>query len=270
MKRLFSAGLVAALALGISGCMRGGLLESERAVVDESRPLAADGRFSLENTNGRVEVRAWDEARVRIEATKRASSQRALEELRVEVASEGDHVRVRTHSPRARWLGGAGGVDYVVHVPRTARVSVENVNGRVEVSGVAAAVTASTVNGSVEVADARGAVQAKAVNGSVEASLAEVDPSGHSRLRTTNGSVRLRLPATASAEIEAATVNGRVSCDFEVAGGQSTRRKVEGRIGQGGARIDLAAVNGSVRIERGLAERAAARPPGEAPAVPNR
>ena len=119
---------------------------------------------------------------MKIEATKRAGSERALEELRIEIEGEGDEVRVRTRYPRPRWMGGSGRVDYLVHVPRTARVSVENVNGRVEVDGVAAEVEASTVNGSVEVRDAAGEVQASAVNGSVEASLSRVDPEGRSRL----------------------------------------------------------------------------------------
>jgi hypothetical protein len=232
--------------------------------VEESRPLAKDGRFSLENTNGRVEVTGWDEARVRIEATKRAGSERALDELRIEIDAEGDRVRVRSRYPRPRWMGGSGRVDYVIRVPRTARVSVENVNGRVEVADVAAEVEASTVNGSVEVREAAGEVEASAVNGSVEVSLARLDAEGRSRLHTTNGSVRLTLPADANAEIEARTVNGGIGCDFDLEGGRKTRRRLEGRIGTGGARFDLGTVNGSVNIDRGLSARAAQHPPAEA------
>ena len=265
MKRLLSAGLVLFGALAVSGCVHGDWGGSAfKASLDESRPLAKDGRFSLENTNGRVEVAGWDEARVRIEATKRAGSEHALEELKIEIVGEGDSLRVRTRSPRPRWMGGSGRVDYVIHVPRTARVSVENVNGRVEVSGVAAQVEASTVNGSVEVREAAGEVEASAVNGSVEASLTRVDPEGRSRLHATNGSVRLTLPADANAEIDAGTVNGSVGSDFDLEGGSKTRRKLAGRIGTGGARFDLGTVNGSVNIDRGLSARAVSRPPAEA------
>jgi hypothetical protein len=264
MKRVLSAGLVFSAALALSGCVHGDWGTPFRASVSESRPLAKNGRFSLENTNGRVEVTGWDEERVTIEATKRARSEHALDELKVEVDGEGDRVRVRSRYPRPRWMGGSSRVDYVIHVPRTARVSVENVNGRVEVAGVAAEVEASTVNGSVEVRDAAGAVEASAVNGSVEASLSRVDPAGRSRLHTTNGSVRLRLPSDAGAEIEARTVNGRIGCDFDLDGGRKSRRRLEGRIGAGGARFDLGTVNGSVNIDRGLQARADSRPPAEA------
>jgi hypothetical protein len=265
MKRALSGGLLLAAALAVSGCIGGdwGPLTAT-ATVSESRPLAKDGRFSLDNTNGRVEVTGWDEARVSIEATKHARSRHALDELRVEIDAEGDQVRVKTRYPRPHWMGGGGRVDYVVRVPRTARVRVENVNGRVEVDRVTAEVEASAVNGSVEVHEASGSVRASTVNGSVEASLERLDPAGRSRLHATNGSVRLTLPRDADAEIDAATVNGAVRCDFDVTGRQQTRRKLEGRIGAGGARFDLGTVNGSVNINRGLSARAESRPPAEA------
>jgi len=273
MKRLLSAGVVVSAGLLASGCMHGGDWGGTafKASVDESQPLAKNGHFSLENTNGRVEVTGWDEAQVKVEATKRAGSERALDDLRVEIEGDGDAVRVRTRYPRPRFMGGSGRVDYVIHVPRTARVTVENVNGRVEIADVAAPVEASTVNGSVEVREAAGEVEASAVNGSVEASLARIDPEGRSRLHTTNGSVRLTLPADANAEIEASTVNGGVGCDFDLDGGRKSRRKLEGRIGTGGARFDLGAVNGSVNIDRGLSARAASPTPAEAtPAAQSR
>lgn len=252
MKRLLAVGLGLTASLTLSGCMHGDWGMSHRATVEESRPLAMDGRFSLENTNGRVEVTAWDEARVAIEATKHAHSERALEELQIEIVGEGDSLRVRSRYPHPRWLGGGGRVDYHVRVPRTARVSVENVNGRVEIERVAAPVEASTVNGSVEV------------------TLASVDPAGRNRIHTTNGSVRLTLPSDAGAEVEARTVNGSVSCDFDLAGPSKTRRKLEGRIGAGGGRFDLATVNGSVTIDRGRSARVEAKPPAEATPKPSR
>jgi hypothetical protein len=270
MKRLLAACLTLTAALTLSGCIDGNWGMTHQATVEESRPLAKNGHFSLENTNGRVEVTGWDEAKVAIEATKRAHSERALEDLKIEIVGEGDSLRVRSRYPRPHWLGGGGQVDYHVRVPRTAQVRVENVNGRVEVQGVAAAVEASTVNGSVEVSDAAGEVRASAVNGSVEARLASVDPAGRSRLHTTNGSVRLTLPSDASADVEARTVNGSVGCDFELEGASKTRRKIEGRIGSGGGRFDLGTVNGSVSIDRGLSARAEAKPTAEATPKPAR
>ena len=90
-----------------------------------------------------------------------------------------------------------------------------------------------------------------------------VDPSGRSRLSTTNGSVRLTLPRDTSAEVEAHTVNGSVGCDFDLADPRKSRRKLEGRIGSGGARFELGTVNGSVHIDRGLSATASSPKVGE-------
>jgi DUF4097 and DUF4098 domain-containing protein YvlB len=200
---------------------------------------------------------------VHIEAVKHAASERALEELQVEITGEGDRVSIRTRYPRSRWMGGAGKVDYRLSVPRGARVRLRTVNGRVEVDGVAASLEASTVNGSVDVTGAGGEVEASAVNGSVDVAVARVDPSGRSEIRTTNGSVRLTLPRDASAFVQAHTVNGSVGCDFDLADASKSRRKLEGRIGNGGARFEVGTVNGSAHIDRGLSE-TAARAPAEA------
>jgi DUF4097 and DUF4098 domain-containing protein YvlB len=264
MDRRLSAGIGLLAALALSGCgIDGSWGDRVRASVSETRPMSKGGTFSLDNTNGRIEVSGWDEDEVSIEATKRAGSERALREMEIDIDADDGDVRVRTRHKRSRLFGGQGRVDYLVKVPRTARVEIENVNGRVEVRGVSAAVDASTVNGSVEVQEATGAVEATAVNGSVEASLTRLDPEGESKLRTTNGSVRLTLPRDANADIEASTVNGGVGCDFELENGRKTRRRIEGRIGTGGARFDLAAVNGSVNIDRGLSGRLDSRPTAE-------
>ena len=267
MKRGFLAACSLAASLVLTGCIGGDFGMPFRASVDETRPLPANGELSLENVNGTVELAAWDEAKVRIEAVKHAASERALEELKVEIVGEGDRLSVRTRYPRPRWMGGAGKVDYRVSVPRGARVRVSNVNGRVRVNGVGGAVKASTVNGSVDVTGAGGGVEASAVNGSVEVAMARVDPAGRSQLSTTNGSVRLTLPREASADVEAHTVNGSVGCDFELAGASKSRRKIEGRIGDGGARFELGTVNGSARIDRGLSA-TASRPEAEATPAP--
>jgi len=264
MKRGFLAGAVLSSGLLLTGCIGGDLGMPFQKTVDESRPLAPNGELELENTNGGVRLTTWDEPRVRIEAVKHAGSERALEELKIEIVGEGDRLSVKTRFPRPRWMGGAGRVDYRVSVPRGARVRVATVNGRVEVDGVSGALVATTVNGSVDVTGAGGAVEASAVNGSVEVDMARVDPAGRSRLGTTNGSVRLTLPRDASAEIQAHTVNGSVRCDFDLADSHKSRRKLEGRIGAGGARFELGTVNGSARIDRGLSARASA-PPAEAP-----
>jgi DUF4097 and DUF4098 domain-containing protein YvlB len=113
-------------------------------------------------------------------------------------------------------------------------------------------VRATTVNGSVDASRIGGEVDAETVNGTVAVSMARIEPGSRNRLATTNGTVRLTLPPDASAEVEAGTVNGAAHCDFALAEGATVgRRRVSGRIGQGGARFALRTVNGAASVDRG-------------------
>jgi hypothetical protein len=264
MKRGVLAAAALGAALWLTGCIDGGFGTPFHDDVTLARPLSATGSFSLENTNGSIHVGSWDQPRVRIEASKGAASHRALERLEVVVEGQGDHVAVRTRMPRGGlFFQGGGKVDYSITVPRGARVEVRNVNGRVEIEDVEGGVRGTTTNGSVELDDVAGEVDAASTNGSVEVKLARLGAGDRDRLRTTNGSVRLTLPRDAQAEIEAHTVNGSIHCDFDLRGGAHLgRRRLEGRIGAGGARLELRTVNGGVHIDRSLASEGAPSTPG--------
>lgn len=269
MKNAFLAtGALVASAL-VCGCVVPGGFGGNafQETVDLSRPLSPQGEVRLENTNGSVRVATWDEPRVRIEATKGAPSEAALRDLEVVVEGEGERVEIRSRMPRRGMFGSVGQVQYRLTVPRGARVALRNVNGAIEVQALDGGLSARTVNGSVEATRAGGEVEAETVNGSVEVQMARVAPGSNNRLGSTNGTVRLTLPRDAAAEVEAKTVNGSTRCDFDLVGGQKSRRKLEGRIGAGGARFALRTVNGSASIDRGLstAEARTAETPREAP-----
>ena len=100
MKRGLLSAVAVSAGLLLTGCIGGSFGMPFQKTVDESRPLAANGEFALENTNGSVRLTTWDEPRVRIEAVKHAGSEHALEELKVEITGEGDRLSVRTRYPR--------------------------------------------------------------------------------------------------------------------------------------------------------------------------
>jgi DUF4097 and DUF4098 domain-containing protein YvlB len=255
--RVARAAAILLSAIGLSGCIGPGGFPGGNAyheTVDVSRALSPSGEVTIENTNGSIRVATWSEPKVRIEATKGAPTRDALRDIEVLVDGEGDRVAIRTRQPKRHLFGPSGQVEYRVTVPHGARVSIKNVNGGVEVAGVEGGLRATTVNGTVDASRIAGAVEAATVNGTVEVAMARVDPTSRNRLNTTNGSVRLTLPRDTSADVEAGTVNGSAHCDFDLAAGASvSRRKLDGRIGQGGARFVLHTVNGTARIDRGLA-----------------
>jgi len=66
---------------------------------------------------------------------------------------------------------------------------------------------------------------------------------------TSNASITLRLPPSVSADIDASTSNGSITNEFEDSfRGRSDKRHLEGSIGSGGARLELATSNGRIQI----------------------
>jgi hypothetical protein len=139
-------------------------------------------------------------------------------------------------------------VDFEVRVPAGVRFVGRSVNGAVEAEGLEGDAEAVTVNGGIKLAT-RGAARAETVNGSIQASLGRADWKGEAVFKTVNGSVRVELPAQASAEVRAKTVNGDVSNDFGLpVQGRFVGRHLDGTLGSGGRQLRLETVNGSIRL----------------------
>jgi hypothetical protein len=141
-------------------------------------------------------------------------------------------------------------VDFTVRVPQGVRFIGRNVNGGVEARSIASDVEAYTVNGGINI-NAAGKAQANTVNGSINASLGDANWTNTIEFKTVNGSITLDLPAQTNTELEAETVNGDISTDFPMTvQGRFGRRHVSGTIGSGGRQLQLATVNGDIRVRR--------------------
>jgi hypothetical protein len=143
------------------------------------------------------------------------------------------------------------GVQFTVRLPRGVRIRATTVTGAVRVSGATATVVAGTVDGDVFAETMKGPVQAYSVNGSVHAAVHGFGDTGMVKLTTVNGSVALDLPAGLDVTVSANTVNGEISSDFPLTtSGKLLGHHAAGVIGDGGRRVELNAVNGSVRLKR--------------------
>jgi len=138
-----------------------------------------------------------------------------------------------------------------VRLPRGVRIHAMTVTGAVQVTGASAPVVAGAVDGSVVAETMQGPVEAYSINGSVRASVRGFGDTGSVKLTTVNGSVTLELPAEVDATVSARTVNGAISSDFPLTmTGKLVAHHASGDIGHGGRRVELNAVNGSVRLKR--------------------
>ena len=233
-------------------------------VFDETYALGSGGTISLDNVNGDVTIEVWERSEVRVYAVKSAGSQRYLDGLRIDVDASSSSIDIDTFYPSMRrgdveeWLddGHRHGdhkmnVEYTLTVPRTAVIAgVDLVNGSLLVDGVEGGVGAECVNGSITVRNGAGNFELATVNGSVDLYADRLDFGDRIDMESVNGSLDLYLAPSVGAEIDAETVNGKLSNDFgiDVHRGKYVGSDFSGEVGGGGARISLETVNGRISV----------------------
>jgi DUF4097 and DUF4098 domain-containing protein YvlB len=215
-------------------------------------PLTANGRVSLDNINGNVEITGWDRNEVQIDAVKKASTQEKLDNMHIEVNAGSSSVEIQTRFPEHN-NNNPGGVHYTLHVPQNAHIDKVNlVNGSLTVQKVSGEVDANLVNGKLQASDLAGEADLATVNGSIDATYNSLNNVRGIKLKSVNGSVNLTLPQSPNADVDASVVNGSISTDFPLTvKGRFVGKSMSGTLGSGGVHIELNNVNGSIHIGPG-------------------
>jgi len=252
---LFVAAVVATSACDIA---MSELRQKETAEWRKTYDVKPGGRLEISNVNGRIDVEpaAGNTIEVVAEKSVRAASSEAakdaLSRIEIQETVAPDSVRIETKLQRrsGSFFGGMNQeVHYMVKVPAGLELRVTTVNGGIEVNGMKGRVTAEATNGGVKAHDVSGAIDASTTNGGVEVDLAQIAASG-AKLGCTNGGITLRLPSDAKATISARITNGGINTsgvNIETTG-ESSRRRLEGRLNGGGPTIDIEGTNGGIRI----------------------
>jgi hypothetical protein len=257
---------IAVLTAGFAACDiavqgDGGLLFDIAAKAQDewtrSYKLAPGGRLELINVHGRITALAsdGDSVEVKAERTVKAASDETARELlsKIEMREEASEARVRieVRPPSMRHSGQE--IKWTIKVPKGVSVDLRTVNGGVEMTGLRGDIRARSTNGGIKGHGIVAAnVDASVTNGGVEIELAWAPSAGSFELESVNGGVALTLPSESKADVTARCVNGGITVDglsLEPVGEQS-RRKVEGKLNGGGARVTLETTNGGVRISR--------------------
>jgi DUF4097 and DUF4098 domain-containing protein YvlB len=235
--------------------------DEQREEFHQSYPLSATGRVSLENINGAVRIAVWDQNQVKVDAVKHAYNRERLAEVRIEVDTITEGVRIRTRYPDrdqtfsdegSRRYDSPATVEYSLTIPRQARLeSVDVINGRLDIEGVEGDVKASSINGSVKASGLMGEANLSTVNGSLEATFTKLSDSKSLSLNSVNGSITLVIPSDANAQLRAGTLHGAIKNDFglPVNDGRYIGHELNGQLGVGGPRIKLGNVNGGITIK---------------------
>ena len=269
-RRVVGLAVIVGVSVAAGGCRR-----HTRVVPDAlswTEELTPGTTVHLRTTNGDVTVRGTAEAQAHVQGIKRWSRGRERD-VQFVVSRSGDDVyvcaiwvrrggrcgdeRYRPRPPRIlamfslfkRRTDMNASLD--VAIPAGVDVDATTVNGRVVVTEASGDVKAETVNGEIRASTMGGALELSTVNGSIRARAASLAKDAEVKLHTVNGSVSADLPQVLDADVQLETVNGRISTDFPIEiSGKAERNSLRGTIGQGGRRIELKTVNGSVELRR--------------------
>lgn len=149
------------------------------------------------------------------------------------------------------------------------RLNLDSVSGEILVSGARGRVVADNVNSGIRMSDITGDVNAGSVNGEIQLVGIAADnvdaetTNGHIQYEgslrdggrytfsTHNGGIRVTIPEGAGVDVNVSTHSGEVEADFPVqVQGALRQGELSFVIGDGGARLDLEAFNGTIRLLR--------------------
>jgi len=123
-------------------------------------------------------------------------------------------------------------------------ISISDVNGKIEFTGV---------NGGVSLRRVGGNVHGETKNGGLAVELSGDRWDGEELdVRTTNGGVSMSVPDNYSAHLETGTVNGNVSVDFPITAQGRITKELSVNLGSGGPTVRAMTTNGGIRLKRSV------------------
>jgi hypothetical protein len=244
---------------------------------------AARKSIDIDNIWGSIEVvgGSSDQVELVVDKTIRAESKDALalahKEVTLDITQPGGGLDLYVNGPfRCQCEDGCQGsrrrrdedgyivkMDFVLHVPSNVDIKVKTVNeGRVVVHNVTGNFIARNVNGDIELDGMAGSGTAHTVNGPVKVTFRE-NPRENSSFQSVNGNIDLFFARGLSADFRFKTFNGGVYSDFPVTtmplhavqeerhGGKvvyHADRFTAARVSAGGPEIKIENLNGDIRI----------------------
>lgn len=281
----------AVLALGASACSINLSAEQWVGTEKKSFAVSGKPEISLKTFDGSIEVTTWDKPEVGLVIERRAGSQAEGEVLKVTATQDGNRVTVEAvQPPREVQVGFHRGrsVKFIVSVPKSVdlmarsgdgAITVSGVHGRLELhsgdgsiqgTGLDGEVTANTGDGSVTLEGVKGNVDVNTGDGSVRVAGAPVALKAHTgdgsvtldldpgttigkdwEITTGDGSVKISMPGTVNAELDASTGDGGIEAsDFGLRPASPESRDLRGRLGAGGPTLKVRTGDGAITVAK--------------------
>lgn len=220
-------------------------------------PFPSGGTLSLKNRDGRIEIFGWDREECEVYAERSIPYYldrrfRILQHDRYVPAIEMDQfesfIKIQTIPAPAE--NATNIVDYSIRVPEAVNLKpIINRKGDITIADLYGDVEAETREGNVNVENFSGSLRVSVGAGNVEAALFDLRPEDEISLSTEEGHITLRLQQGVSADLEVFVPNGKIFSAFAAGEEKGTADKISVKLGMGGARISMTALNGDIRIE---------------------
>jgi len=227
--------------------------------------------LKVETSDAEIHVDTWDqntiEARVTTERYKIGEGG-----LKIVERKAGDQVQIEVKFPHEMHFMNFRSykVQIDIHMPHEGKVSLSTGDGRVRVANLKGELDLRSGDGSLELDSVSGTIRARTSDGNIRArgrfdlldlntsdGRIEVDAERGSTmgngwdLRTSDGSVALRIPAELAADVDLHTGDGHIDLEVPVTvegklGGNNVRGKMNG----GGPLLAIKTSDGSIRLEK--------------------
>jgi Toastrack DUF4097 len=286
---------VVAAALALSACDISIGAADYSVREEKTFTVTGAARVTLSTFDGNIEVRGWDRNEVAVEVEKRGPDQATVERILVKAAQDGNAITVEVPKPSplvTTSFRRTPSASLVVSVPAQSAVVARSGDGAVTVRRVEGAVEVDTDDGNVRIEGAKGGIAVRTGDGAVDARQIEgrarietgdgsvraegafsglsletrdgsvdVAASAGSAVEsdwlvtTGDGNIRLELPDSLDADLDALTADGRVEIDRT--GGQGAeardgddraRESFRGKVGAGGKTVKVRSGSGSIAV----------------------
>ncbi len=170
----------------------------------------------------------------------------------IEIDEVGGSVRAHTSGGRIELEGAVGRVELS---SSGGSIRVEDVEGDTVLRTSGGSITASDIDGAIEAVSSGGPIRIDDVDGPVRARSSgggitvRFDGAPAGELQTSGGGIEVEYPEGQGAELAARASGGRISIEPQLAvTGEIEANRVRGRLGPGGAKLELETSGGNIRV----------------------
>ena len=208
------------------------------AFSDPSRP----GTVKVGLINGGITVTGYNGKEVIVEATPRASRRSREREgapaggmKRIMVSASGLTVEEENNVMSIGATTHGAPVDLAIQVPQRTNLQLRTHNdGHITVENVQGELDVNDTNGNVTLTNVSGSAVAHALNGKITATFAQVDAQKPMAFSSMNGRIEVTFPADIKANVKIKSDRGEVFSDFDIVMQAQPRTVVEDARGKGG------------------------------------